>query len=190
MAKKKATPKKPRAKKATKKETDDGIRTAEEAEATTAAAEEGVSEPATEPADVEPEDGAVGEPEPEPDSEPVGDVEPEQEKTDGATEGDAEAGEAEAAVEEEVAEEEVEGAVGTIDETTEVVEAPPPIQIPNQGAIVLVTDEFGNVHEAVIVRKITKGDEALIVCTKDGSDDQMVLVHGAVGERSTWAAPR
>jgi hypothetical protein len=83
----------------------------------------------------------------------------------------------------------VEGAVGTIDETTEVV-GPPPIEIPNEGAIVLVTDKNGTVHEAVIVRKVTKGDRALVVCTKDGSDEQIVVTESeAVGTPGTWAAP-
>lgn len=127
--------------------------------------------------EVQPADGGdVGEPEPEPDTGPVG-VEPEQETTDGATEGDTEAGEAEAAADQEVAEEEVEGAVG----------APPPIQIPDRGAVVLVTDDFGIEHEALIVRAIEESDHALIVCTKDGSDDSLVVLEGK--GNMTWRAP-
>lgn len=71
----------------------------------------------------------------------------------------------------------------------EAEEIEPPIEIPEPGALVLVTDTFGVVHQALIIRPIESGDEALVVCTKDGSDDQLVLVHGAVGTPGTWAAP-
>ena len=69
----------------------------------------------------------------------------------------------------------------------EPVEEVPPLEIPEPGALVLVTDANGVEHEALIVREVEGADLALIVCTKDGSDDQLVVLAGT--GHMTWRAP-
>ncbi len=77
--------------------------------------------------------------------------------------------------------------VGGPEPVVEEPEPEPAIQIPNPGALVLVTDAYGVEHEAFIIRELGKLDRPLVVCTKDGSDDQIVVLFGE-GDM-TWRAP-
>ena len=81
-------------------------------------------------------------------------------------------------------EEESEGATeaeGTPDE--------PGPQPPDTGATVLVTDDRGALHEAIIVRKVTKSEKTLIVCIKDGTDNRSAVRYDPTGtKRSSWRA--
>ncbi len=106
----------------------------------------------------------------------------------------------------------------TVDEDAQVVEATPepaPVEVPpavdgspamsadvegeptvsgpvppEPGAVVIVTDIVGGIHEGIIVRAVEPDEMPLIVSIKDGTDSQVRLIHDPYGlEPLSWRAP-